>query len=136
MKLFLLTLVNLISINKAISQYVIEIKIDIGAKKRITKVDVEGNFSGADTAWRESIKKRLSTSTFKAKGAKRGQYTAKVRFIADKDGNISDVECVQDPGYGMCGESVRAVKGASKWGPGPVKRMKSTPVVDSLKVPG
>ena len=131
MKLLLLIFVGLIFINKAFNQNqhraygVIEVKFEIGSKRRITKVDVEGNF-GADTVLRETIKKRLNTSTSVDRGAKRGTYTVRVSYIVDKEGNISDVECIKDPGYGMCTISVRAIKGASKWGPGPVRPMKPT----------
>lgn len=130
MKLFLL-LVNLIFINKAF-QNVVEIKIEIGAKRRVTKIDVD--FLGGDTTWRESIKSRINASKFK--GAKRGKYTVRIAYIVDKEGNISDVECLKDPGYGMGAASVRAIKACSKWGSGPVRRARSTPIIDSIKVPG
>lgn len=119
MKLLLLIFVSLIFINKAVSQKQskgygnTEIKFEIGSKRKITKVDVEGNFSDADTAFIERLKRRLSASTFKR--AKKGTYTVKISFIVDRDGNVSDVECIKDPGYGMCAESVRAVKASSKW---------------------
>jgi len=74
---------------------------------------LDGKFPGTDTAMRESIKRRLSTSRFK--GAKRGTYTVRVAYIIAKDGNIADVECIKEPGYGMGAESVRAVKASSRW---------------------
>lgn len=116
MKLFLLIVVSFIFINKTYSQNAIEIKIEIGRKRKITKVDVEGSFSGGDTALRERITKRLSTSKFVAKGAKRGWYTVKLRYIVAKDGNIADVECIDDPGYGLAQEAIGAVKVAA-WNP-------------------
>jgi hypothetical protein len=122
MKLYLFILINLIFINKAFNQ-VIEIKIEIGAKRRVTKVDVDGNFAGADTVLRESVKRRLGTSKFK--GAKKGTYTVRVAYIVTKDGSMADVECIKDPGYGMGAESVRAVKASGKWGTGPVRAAKS-----------
>jgi hypothetical protein len=135
MKLLLLIFVNVIFLNKAFSQNdpinqrksygVIDIKFEIGSRRKITKVDVEGNF-GADTAVRESIKKSLNTSTSVDRGAKRGTYTARVSFIIDKEGHISDVECIKDPGYGMGAISVRAVKKSTRWGSGPVRPMKPT----------
>ncbi len=122
MKLFLLIVASLIFFNKTYSQNSIEIKIEIGRKRKIAKVDVEGSFSGGDTTLRERITKRLSASKFVAKGAKRGTYTVIVRYIVAKDGNIADVECINDPGYGLCQESIRAVKVAKAWNPaGPVK---------------
>lgn len=133
MKLLLLIFVHFIFINKAFSQkqskgYAnTEIKFEIGSKRRVTKVDIEGNFSDADTALIERIKKSLSASTFKR--AKRGTYTVKISFIVDRDGNVCDVECLKDPGYGMGAESVRAVKKSSSFvvpkGGSPVRAPKS-----------
>lgn len=121
MKLALFIVISFIFINKTYSQNVIGIKIEIGRKRKITKVDVEGNFSGRDTALRDRITKRLSASKFVAKGAKRGQYTVTVSCIVAKDGHIADVECINDPGYGLCQESIRAIKVAA-WNPaGPIK---------------
>lgn len=131
MKLLLLILVNFIFINNAVSQTkskaygVIEIKFEIGAKRKITKVDVADN-NNPDTALIETIKKRINTSTPVDRGAKRGTYTAKVSYIVDKEGNISDVECINNPGYGMGAISVRAVKASTKWAPGPVRAAKPT----------
>jgi hypothetical protein len=131
MKLLLLILVNFIFINNAISQNqrkaygVIEIKFEIGVKRIITKVDVGDNYN-PDTALIESIKRRLTTSTFVERGAKTGTYTAKVAYIVDKEGNISDVECINNPGYGMGTISVRAVKASTKWASGPVSAAKPT----------
>jgi hypothetical protein len=138
MKLFLLILVSIIFINKAYNQNALDIKIniEIGSKRTISKVDVEGNFPDGDTSLRDKITKKLNTSKFRKNGAKRGKYTVRARFIVTKDGSISDVECLNDPGYGMGAESVRAIKGSSKWPPGPVRPMRSTYIVDSLKVPG
>ena len=136
MKLLLLILVNFIFINNAVSQTkrkaygVLEIKFEIGAKRRITKVDV-GDINNPDTALMETIKKRINTSAPVDRGAKRGTYTAKVSYIVDKEGNISDVECINDPGYGMGAISVRAVKASTRWVSGPVRAAKSTYVPPS-----
>ena len=132
MKLLLLIFVNLIFINEAFSQKqrkaygVIEIKFEIGSKRRITKVDVEETISDADTVVRESVKKSLNTSTKVDRGAKRGMYIVRVRYIIDKEGHVSDVECIKDPGYGMGAISVRAVKKSTNWGPGPVRAARPT----------
>lgn len=115
MKPFLLILATFIFAGKAYSQNIIEIKIEIGAKRRITSTDVGGNFQGGDTVWRDAIKKRLNTSAFVARDAKKGNYTVKVYYITAKDGSIADVHCENDPGYGICQEAVRAVLLSRKW---------------------
>lgn len=88
-------------------------------KRKITKVDVAGDFPDDDTAWRKRITKSLSTSNFVAKRAKRGEYTVRVAYIVTKDGSISDVKCITDPGYGMCGEALRVVRKSPGWKPAP-----------------
>ena len=108
MKLFVLALVNFIFINKVCSQTFIE--IEIGSKRKVTKVDVKGTFADGDTAWKKFIVEKLNTSIFIDKGAKRGKYTVIVYFIVTKDGSLSDIRCENDPGYGMCEESVRVIK--------------------------
>ena len=115
MKLFLLILVSFIFINDAYSQKgnAIEIKIEIGRKRKITKVDVEG----ADTTMEESIKKRLSSLVFVKKRPKKGKYIVRVAYIIDKDGSITDVKCLDDPGYGMGQEVVRTIRKGPAWTP-------------------
>ncbi len=124
MKLFILILLSFIFINKACSQAIIE--IEIGSGRTAPKVDVKGTYAEKDTAWRKNVINHINTSKFIRKGAKKGTYIVIVNFIVDKDGVISDVECVNDPGHEMGAEAVRAIKGSSKWLPGPVRPMKST----------
>jgi hypothetical protein len=113
MKLFLLVLVNFIFINKSNSQTVIE--IEIGSERKVTNVNVTGTFPNGDTSLRRSIIKNLSTSVFK--GAKSGKYTVTVNYIVTKDGDIAEIRCENDPGYGMCEESVRIFKRFKAWKP-------------------
>lgn len=46
---------------------------------------------------------------------------AAVSFVVDKDGSITDVELVKDPGFGMGEEAVRVIKTFPKWIPGEQK---------------
>lgn len=134
-KLFLSVLINFIFLTAAYSQTFVEIKIEIGAKRKVIKVDVAAVYPDGDTTWKERIAKRLNTSTFIKKGAKKGKYTVRVAYVICKDGSISDLRCENDPGYGMCQESVRAIRLSTKLVPAPVRPMRSTYIVDSLKVP-
>ena len=78
----------------------------------------------ADSSWVPSIEKGLNRSLSvnkRAKRAKKGKYIVSVIFIIDKEGNICDVECKNDPGYpgygiGIRDEVVRAIKKSGKWG--------------------
>jgi len=68
-----------------------------------------------DSSWAQSIEKHLNQSTPVKNRAKKGKYIATVNFIEDKDGNISDVECVNDPGFGLCAPVVREIKKSGAW---------------------
>ena len=40
-----------------------------------------------------------------------------MQFIVDRDGNISDVKALNDPGFGTAEEAVRVIKKGPKWKP-------------------
>ena len=115
MKLFLFILLNSIVINKVNSQLhnVIEIKIEVGAKRKITKVDVEV----IDTALGNSIKKRFSNFVFPEKRPPKGNYSVKVQYVVAKDSSISDVKCLTNVGYGLEKAAVGVIQKSSVWQP-------------------
>ena len=123
MKLFLLIFMIFFIINKTFSQAIIEIKID--SNRRVT-VDVKGNYADSNTEWRKFIIKYLNTTNFVRKGAKIEKYIVRAKFIVARDGSIADVQCENNPGYGMCEESIRVIKKSSKAVPRPVKLLNST----------
>ena len=49
---------------------------------------------------------------------KAGTYTVNVRFLVEKDGSISDVVALNDPGYGLAKAAEKVVKTGPKWTPG------------------
>ena len=72
----------------------------------------------ADSSWVPSIEKDLNRSIpvdKLAKNAKKGKYIVSAKFFVDKDGNIVDIECENDPGFGMGAEVVRELKKSHKW---------------------
>ncbi|OQP60000.1 hypothetical protein A3860_35090 [Niastella vici] len=69
----------------------------------------------ADSSWLPSIEKDLNRSIPANKHIKKGKYVVSARFIADKDGNICEVECENDPGFGIGADVVRALKKSGKW---------------------
>jgi hypothetical protein len=123
MKLFLLLLANFIVIDKIYCQQnygVVTVEFNVKSRKNVTiKADVTGSFRGGDSALKNSIAKNINTAGFRKTRVKRGTYTAKVQYVIDKTGNIADVKCLNDPGYGMCKEVVRVVIKSSPWRPSP-----------------
>ena len=52
------------------------------------------------------------------RGMPAGQYTINVRFLAERDGTISEAKALNDPGYGLARAVVEVVKSGPKWKPG------------------
>jgi hypothetical protein len=117
MKLFLFILLNSIVINKVSGQLynVIDIKIEVGAKRKISKVDVEC----ADTAMAKNITERFSNFVFPKERPPKGNYLVKVQYVVAKDSSIAEVKCLTNVGYGLEAEAVRAIRGPIRWGPAP-----------------
>ena len=120
MKHILLILTCLAGITITYGQTVIEVRKDNDTNRIFTKVEEEAGFPGGDTAWRHFLQKNLNAFVAIDNGAKKGRYTVIVKFIVSKDGTITDVYCENDPGYGMCQESVRVIKKTLKWIPAKV----------------
>lgn len=73
-------------------------------------------------AWKENLEKGLQPIVEKAarKGMQPGLYTVQVRFLIEKDGSISDVKALNDPGYGLAKGVEKVIKKGPKWIPGTV----------------
>lgn len=62
-----------------------------------------------------------------------------VSFVVEKDGTISNIKAVRDPGYGLGDEAVRAIKTiTTRWQPGmhqgkPVRTSYAVPIVINTK---
>lgn len=50
-------------------------------------------------------------------GAPNGNYTVRVQFTVAKDGSISNIKALNDPGYGTADEACRAIRTSKKWKP-------------------
>lgn len=54
------------------------------------------------------------------KKMKTGQYTVAVRFLVEKDGTLSDVTALNDPGYDLAKAAVTVIKTGPSWRAGSV----------------
>ncbi len=87
-------------------------------EKIYTKVEIKSAFTGGDSSWIQSLEKTLNQSIPYKNGVKAGNYIVSVVFIVDKEGDISDVRCVNDPvGFGMEEQVMRAIRKKTKWLP-------------------
>jgi protein TonB len=47
-----------------------------------------------------------------------GTYTVQVKFLVERDGTITDVQALNDPGFGLKKAAEDVVKKGPKWSPG------------------
>ncbi|HYK47309.1 MAG TPA: energy transducer TonB [Parafilimonas sp.] len=82
--------------------------------KEFTSVQVEAKFPGD---WNKYLERNLNAQTPADNGAPPGRYTVTVSFLVSKDGTISEVQALNDPGYGCGAEATRVIKKGPKWQP-------------------
>ena len=82
-----------------------------------TKVDVEASFPGGQSAWQQYLAKNINTQILVNKGAADGNYTVRVKFIVDSDGNLKEIQPESSNGYGMEEEAKRILEKSGKWIP-------------------
>lgn len=98
-------------------QVVVTITKEKRPKKIYAKVETISNFPGGDSAGVKSLENNFNRSITYRNGAPKGAYTVSVVFIVAKDGSLSDVRCLTNPGYGMCEAVMRVMKKAPRWVP-------------------
>jgi hypothetical protein len=109
---------------------VVEITKEKKPKKISAKVEITPPaFPNGDSAWVHSFEDSLNrTLSMDKKKVKPGKYVVSVRFLLEKDGNVNDIHCLNDPGFGLC-EQVRAAvirQIRPRWGPGEVRQYHTT----------
>ena len=104
-------------ITNSYGEIVVEIKKQRNLKKIYAKVEIVSAFPGGDSAWIRSLEENLNRSIPFRNDAKREKYIVSAAFIMSKDGSISEVRCLSNPGFGMCEEVLRALKKGPKWIP-------------------
>jgi TonB family protein len=88
-----------------------------GELKVFDKVDIEAEFPGGLSGWKDFVINNLDPGVPANKGAPVGQYTVVVRFIVDKDGSVTGIKALTNYGYGMEAEVIRMIKRSPKWTP-------------------
>ena len=96
---------------------VVEITKEKNPKKIYAKVENMSAFTGADSSWAQWVENNLNRTIQVDKRAKKGKYIVAVKFIVAKDGSLSDIQCENDPGFGMCREVLRVIKRSKNWTP-------------------
>jgi hypothetical protein len=87
-------------------------------KRMYAIVDTASIAPCLDSAWVRSLEKNINQSISYRNGAKKGKYIVRARFIIAKDKTLSDIQCENDPGFGMCQELLRVLKkSVAPWRP-------------------
>lgn len=94
-------------------------KVEEDYDKVFTKVEKEAKFPGGPEGWRRYLERNLNANVAADDGAAMGNYTVKVQFIVDKEGNISNVQAIEVPKpCPSCGpEAIKVIKRGPKWEP-------------------
>lgn len=82
-----------------------------------TVVEIPAEFPGGKEAWTKYLERNLNRDLPIENGAPAGKYVVTLSFIVDKNGVISDVQAVSDPGYGTKEEAIRVIKKGPNWKP-------------------
>jgi periplasmic protein TonB len=98
--------------------------------RTFTKVEIESEYPGGAAAWLRFLNKSLQYPQEAIDNEIQG--TVMVKFIVDKEGNVSDVEAVSGPKE-LHAEAVRVIKKSGKWTPAvqngrQVKSYKNQPI--------
>ncbi len=80
-------------------------------------VQIPAEFPGGIGAWTRYLERYLNRDLPIDNGAPPGKYTVVVSFVVSKTGDISDVQALNDPGYGTKAEAIRVIQKGPKWKP-------------------
>jgi hypothetical protein len=77
-------------------------------------------------AWRRHLQMGLRDVIVNAarSGMKIGKYTIHVRFVVEKDGSITNVQALDDPGYGTKRSVEKIISKGPKWRPAEIAGQK------------
>lgn len=84
--------------------------------KVFTKVEIEASFPGGDAAWTRYVTKAITNNIDELTEAGESG-TVHVKFIVDKQGNVSDVEALDKKGTKLAEVAINAIRKGPKWIP-------------------
>ncbi|HVM89174.1 MAG TPA: TonB family protein [Puia sp.] len=104
--------------------------------KTFTKVEVEAEYPGGQSAWGDYLTKNLKYPQEAIN--KELQGIVVMQFIVNTDGTISDIKILKSPAKVLSDESIRVLKESGKWTPAmqngkAVRAYKKQPIVFKLE---
>lgn len=112
-------------------------KVEEDWDKTFTKVEIESEYPGGQSAWRRYLNKTFRYPQEAVDAEIQG--TVVVQFIVDKEGNVSEVQAISGPtDGGLREEAIRVIKRSGKWTPAiqngrQVKSYKKQPITFRLE---
>lgn len=80
-----------------------------------TKVEVAASFPGGLDGWKRYLERNLQYPEAAQENSTQG--VVRVQMVVDKDGNITEVQALNNPGDGLAEEAMRVIKKGPKWVP-------------------
>jgi len=80
-------------------------------------VQIEAKFPGGPAVWQKYLEKNLNSNILVWNNAPACAYRVVVSFLVDASGHVSEVQALNDPGYGSAEEAVRVIKKGPAWVP-------------------
>lgn len=77
----------------------------------------EAEFTGGNAEWSACLSNALCKFNPGKRGASVGTYKAVVKFIADENGSIINIEAETNYGYGIEDKAIEIIKKSPKWTP-------------------
>ena len=90
---------------------------DSAASHNKTQDSIEARFPGGQDAWRAFLEEHVHPNVAARHKAPPGNYTVTISFLVDKEGKVTEVKALTDPGYGTAEDAVKAFKHTPDWLP-------------------
>lgn len=74
-------------------------------------------FADGTEGWVDYLSSHVKSNVPVKKGAPPGNYTVVVSFLVNKEGKVTEVTALNDPGYGTAEEAERVIKNSPSWIP-------------------
>lgn len=101
--------------SKGVAEVVAPKVVEEDYDKVFTKVENPAEFPGGQSEWTRYLQKNLRYPETAVDNGTQG--VVRVQFVVDREGNISEVTALNDPGDGLAEEAVRIIKKGPKWKP-------------------
>ena len=90
-----------------------------GTEKDVTftSIQIEAQFPGGQDAWIAFLTNHIHPTVAADHKAPLGRYTVTVSFLVDETGKVSEVQVINDPGYGTANDVLKAFKHIPNWTP-------------------